>query len=277
MAGLYGYTHDEPVLPFSPSTLLDTSDAPPTSPVSLAGPALAASPSRASPAAPIHGSAGYQRARKLEAYPQRAVEANTIKMQSRQNFRTYHGLPAEALAQDVVPVTDVASICQVIEKQRIEQALPPLLGVSHVIERCPPIFRTLARGGRLEPLIERSILQPSTWDTSREGRPKLRPREALRPNPSGKNVVSFYIREWTPPAGVEVAAVLSQFEQDFPLQHFFVADTRGRAQVVRYVGLCVERGANEGGDRGRRWRRLSTDSTHRVHGDASADRAVEDV
>jgi hypothetical protein len=112
--------------------------------------------------------------------------------------------------------------------------------VSQPVNRCPPIILTLAQGGPLEPLVERGILVPATWDTSREGRPIVHPREALTPNPTRGHVISFYVREWEPPAGVNVTTVMSEFEQDFPLQHFFVDGTRARSQVARYVGLCVD-------------------------------------
>lgn len=192
-------------------------------------------------ASPPAGSAGFQRERRLREYQEREQQARTVLQQRLQESRTYHGItvtgPSTAASP---PVSGVPALLEVIRQERAQSALPPLTEMTRVaIASCPAVFELLARGEPLEPLVRSGTLVPSTWCSSEDDRPAGRQRRSLSTS-SAQHIISFYVREWRPAAGVDVTTVMNSFAQAFPIHKEFVSGTTSLVQMIRYIGLCVD-------------------------------------
>jgi hypothetical protein len=160
----------------------------------------------------------------LRMLEDKARPSRQVLVDTEQEFRAYHRLgQQQTSALDISTNEDLAVLLQ---EQRRQYAMPPLPDAAALVARCPEVFRALARGEPLEPLVASGhLVTTSTSETADERDTEHR-------------TACFYIREWLPTDEKKVRAALEKFAADYPTQAPFVKAANARAsQAVQYVGM----------------------------------------
>lgn len=142
------------------------------------------------------------------------------------DFKVYHRLGGTR------PVSTACStnedLAALLQEERRQRAMPPLADAAALVARCPEVFGALARGEPLEPLVTSGHLTPSS---------------SAYTSDSDRNLIRFYIREWTPTGETSVESALDKFGADHVIQRPFVEEAKTRPlQRIRYVGTYVDAG-----------------------------------
>lgn len=164
----------------------------------------------------------------LRAIEAKAKASQEVLVETERDFKAYHGLDKQRKMHDTSTDIDLARLLQ---EERKLRALPPLADAAALVAHCPEVFRALARGDPLEPLVEAGHLVASAA------------KNTARDLAGDQHQICFYIREWAPSEKQDLGAILEQIAVDKPTLAPFVEEAKSRPlQRIRYVGMFVDAG-----------------------------------
>lgn len=165
------------------------------------------------------------RQKRLQVIQQKAKVSQEVLVETESEFRAYHGLDKQHKTTKIESDEDLAALLQ---EQRRQLAMQPMADAAALVARCPEVFRALAGGEPLEPLVAAGHLKPSSSSDTSD---------------VDHDLIRFYVREWTPTGETTVAGALDKFGADHLIQLPFVEEARSRPlQRIRYVGAFVDAG-----------------------------------